>query len=102
MSQQTHEAGADQHRPGGDDKDGHWLELRVFAPRDPEERVFVFDSSTRVGEAAERVAHEFGYAAGNFTFETSNDDVLDRNLTLARAHVHNRQLLELVDVGGGV
>jgi hypothetical protein len=102
MSQQTHEAGADQHRPGAEDKDGHWLELRVFAPRDPEERVFVFDSSTPVGEAAETVAREFGYAAGNFTFQTRNDDVLDRNLTLARAHVHNRQLLELVDVGGGV
>lgn len=102
MSQQTHEAAADQDPPGGEHGDGHWLELRIFAPRDPEERVFVFDSSIRVGEAAEKVAHEFDYAAGNFTFQTSNDDVLDRNLPLARAHVHNRQLLELVDVGGGV
>jgi hypothetical protein len=101
MSQQTDEAGADHHGPG-EHKDGHWLELRIFAPRDPEERVFVFESSTGVGEAAEKVAHEFGYAAGNFTFQTSNDDVLDRSLTLARAHVHSRQLLELVDVGGGV
>jgi hypothetical protein len=93
---------ADQHHLGGDHKNGHWLELRVFAPRDPEERVFVFDSSTRVGEAAEKVAHDFSYAAGNFTFQTSNDEVLDRDLTLARSHVHNHQLLELVDVGGGV
>ena len=93
---------ADQHHPDSDQKNGHWLELKVFAPRDPEEHVFVFDRSTGVGEAAEKVAHDFGYAAGNFTFQTSDDDVLDRNLTLARAHVHNRQLLELVDVGGGV
>jgi hypothetical protein len=78
------------------------LEVRVFAPRDPEERVFVFDHSIRVGGAAEKVAQEFGYAPGNHTFQTSRDEVLDRCLTLAGARVHNRELLELVDVGGGV
>jgi hypothetical protein len=80
----------------------HWLELRIFAPRDPEERVFVFDSSTPVGKAAREVATAFGYASGNHTFQTRDDDVLDRSLTLAEAGVHNHELIELVDVGGGV
>ncbi|MEZ0357997.1 hypothetical protein [Mycobacterium sp. SA01] len=80
----------------------HWLEVRVFAPRDPEERTFVFDRTTTVGAAAEQVARDFGYAPGNHTFQTSTDDVLDRTVSLHAAHVHNNQLLELVDVGGGV
>ena len=82
-SQQTHEGGSAQHRPGDDHHNDHWLELRVFAPRDPEERGFVFDRSTRVGAAAEKVAEDFGYASGNHTFQTRSDSVLDRELTLA-------------------
>lgn len=89
------------HDHGEHEKD-HWLELRVFAPRDPEERRFVFDTSIQVGAAAEQVAHEFGYARGNHTFQTSTDDVLDRTLPLGAAHLRDHQLLELVDVGGGV
>lgn len=100
--QQAHEEDPDQHRPGHERNQERWLELHVFAPRDPEERVFVFDRTTRVGEAAAQVAEKFGYAAGHHTFQTSDDDVLDRDLTLADAHVHDHQVLELVDVGGGV
>jgi hypothetical protein len=82
---------------------GHdWLELRVFAPRDPEERVFVFNGSDNVGKAAAEVAAAFGYAEGNHTFETRTDDVLDRSQTLACAGVRTGDLLELIDVGGGV
>ncbi|AFM20599.1 hypothetical protein Mycch_5997 (plasmid) [Mycolicibacterium chubuense NBB4] len=82
---------------------GHdWLELRVFAPRDPEERVFVFDGSENVGKAAADVAAAFGYAEGNHTFETRTDDVLDRSHTLLVAGVRTGDLLELIDVGGGV
>ena len=87
------------HHP---EHEGHWLELRVFAPREPEEHTFVFESSEQVGVAAEQVAKDFGYAPGNHTFQTREDDVLDRGLTLHAAHVHDHQLLELVDVGGGV
>ncbi len=86
-----------RHQP-----DGHWLELRIFAPREPEEHTFVFESTQHVGLAAEQVAKDFGYAPGNHTFQTREDDVLERGLTLEAAHVHNHQLLELVDVGGGV
>lgn len=80
----------------------HWLELKVFAPRDPQERTFVFDASTEVGVAAAKVAQDFGYATGNHTFQTAKDDVLERGQSLAAAHVHTGELLELVDVGGGV
>ncbi|WP_133697134.1 hypothetical protein [Mycobacterium sp. BK086] len=87
----------------GNAHDHHdWLELRIFAPRDPEERTFVFDSTTVVGEAAREVATAFGYAEGNHTFQNRQDDVLDRTTTLAHAHVHDGELLELIDVGGGV
>ena len=68
----------------------------------PEEHTFVFESTQHVGLAAEQVAKDFGYAPGNHTFQTREDDVLERGLTLQAAHVHNHQLLELVDVGGGV
>lgn len=91
-----------QHGHEGGHHGQHWVEIKVFAPRDPEERVFVFERSTTVGEAAKSVAEAFGYAPGNHTFQTRNDEVLDRSLTLKAAHVHNQQLLELVDVGGGV
>ena len=92
-----------QGQPGHDGgHPGHWVEIKVFAPRDPEERVFVFERSTTVGDAAKSVAEAFGYAPGNHTFQTRHDEVLDRSLTLAAAHVHDQQLLELVDVGGGV
>ena len=80
----------------------HWLELRIFAPRDPEERTFVFDRSIHVGVAAEEVAKEFGYAPGNHSFQTRKDVVLERTVSLEAAHVHNHELLELVDAGGGV
>ncbi|OBK22993.1 hypothetical protein [Mycobacterium asiaticum] len=79
-----------------------WLELRVFAPRDPQERTFVFDAATVVGDAALKVATAFGYAKGNHTFQNRHDEVLDRKATLAHAHVDNGELLELIDIGGGV
>lgn len=96
ITQDRRDEGNDHHRHHD------WLELRVFAPRDPEERTFVFDSTTVVGDAAHEVATAFGYAAGNHTFQNRNDDVLERTATLAHARVHNGELLELIDVGGGV
>jgi hypothetical protein len=74
----------------------------VFAPREPEEHTFVFESTERVGIAAEQVATAFGYVSGNHTFQTRDDSVLDRDISLKAAHVHNHELLELVDAGGGV
>ena len=48
------------------------------------------------------VADAFGYTGGTPSFQTEFGTVLDRNLTLAAAGVHNREKLELVDAGGGV
>jgi hypothetical protein len=89
-------------QPESDHHKEHWLELRIFAPRDPEERTFVFDREVHVGVAAEQVAKEFGYAPGTHSFQTRDDVVLERASTLEAAHVHDHELLELVDAGGGV
>ena len=45
---------------------------------------------------------QVGYQGGNPSFQKHDGVVLDRNLTLEAAKVHNREHLELVDAGGGV
>jgi len=74
----------------------------VFAPKDPEPKRFRFRTDETVGQAAKVAADAFGYVAGTPSFQTEAGTVLDRNLTLAAAGVHNREKLELVDAGGGV
>ncbi len=82
---------------------GHrMLTVTVFAPRSPDPKTFEFERTETVGHAARTAADAFGYQGGHPTFETSKHVVLDRNDTLAAAHVHDGDELHLLDVGGGV
>jgi hypothetical protein len=76
--------------------------LVVFAPKELEPKRFRFRLEDAVGEAAKVAAEAFGYQGGNPSFQKHDGVVLDRNLTLEAAKVHNREHLELVDAGGGV
>jgi hypothetical protein len=78
------------------------LRVTVYAPRSPEPKMFKFRREETVGQAARTAADAFGYEGGNPSFATEGRTVLDRNKTLAAAHVHDGETLELVDVGGGV
>lgn len=76
--------------------------LLVFSPRHPDPKPFRFPLTMTVGEAAAEAAEKFGYEGGTPTFKRSDGTVLDRDLTLRRARLRNREKVELVDVGGGV
>lgn len=78
------------------------LHLVISAPKEPEPKAFEFAHSTKVGDAAHAAALEFGYASGTPSLQTTSDEVLDREKSLAAEHVHDGDHLELVDVGGGV
>jgi hypothetical protein len=78
------------------------VEVTVIAPRSPEPKQFHFARTETVGQAARTAANAFGYGEGTPTFATAKRVILDRNETLAAAHVHNGETLHLVDVGGGV
>lgn len=81
---------------------GSGLDVTVFAPRHPDPAAFTFANNETVGQAAQTVATAFGYATGTPTFKNAAREVLDRNKTLHAEHVHNGDVLELVDAGGGV
>ena len=87
-----------------DDRDDrNTVTVTVFAPRNAESREFTFPKTMKVSEAARTAADAFGYAAGgNPTFETADNEVLDRNKPLVAANVRDGDKLELVDAGGGV
>ena len=76
--------------------------LLVFSPRHPDAKPFRFPVEETVGAAATAAAKSFGYEAGTPTFKRENGSVLDRNLTLEAAGLHQREHVELVDAGGGV
>ncbi len=79
------------------------LHVIVQSPRVTKPKEFTFPSEEKVSAAASQAGVAFGYPPGlNLTFETAKDEVLNRDLTLAQAHVHNGDKLELVDTGGGV
>lgn len=83
--------------------DGHGdLNIKVFAPREPEPRLFSFPRPEHVGDAAASVAAAFGYQPGTPSLQASDGTVLPRDVSLAAAHVHDGDTLELVDAGGGV
>lgn len=85
------------------EKDEHGdLSVKVFAPREPDARLFHFPRPERVGDAARTVATAFGYQPGTPSFQDSGGTVLPRDVSLAAAHVHDGDTLELVDAGGGV
>jgi hypothetical protein len=85
-----------------DKHDKQDLEVRVFAPRDPNDvRDFSFNKHTTVGDAASDAATQFGYEAGQPTF-SKDGTALDRTKQLVAEHVRDGDLLEIVDAGGGV
>jgi hypothetical protein len=78
------------------------LDVTVFAPRSTEPKVFHWDKHLTVGKAAEEAAIAFGYAPGGTPSLAKGDQVLDRGRQLVAEHVDDGDVLELVDVGGGV
>jgi len=76
--------------------------LTIFAPKEPRPRRFRFRFDETVGAAAKTAAVKFGYGEGTPSFQKEDGAVLDRDLTLQAAGVHNNEKLELVDAGGGV
>ncbi len=78
------------------------LDVTVLAPRSTEPKVFHWDKHITVGQAAEESAVAFGYAPGGTPSLAKGDDVLDRTKQLVAEHVHDGDVLELVDAGGGV
>jgi hypothetical protein len=78
------------------------ITVTVFAPRDPDSKIFEFRRNELVGEAARTAADAFGYQAGNPSFVNGEQVVLDRTKNLAAEHVRDGDTLDLVDVGGGV
>lgn len=78
------------------------LHLEISSPRNPDSKKFEFPHSELVGDAAQKVAIAFGYAPGTPSFQGADRVILDRTISLAAAHVHDGDHLELVDVGTGV
>ena len=80
-----------------------YIVLIVFAPNDPEAKLFRFTRDTLVGDAARAAAAKFDYdESGTPSFRLSNGTVLDRTITLEAAHLRHHHEVELVDAGGGV
>jgi hypothetical protein len=78
------------------------FEVLVYAPRNPSDRrPYSFDKHLTVGEAAKQVAPDFGYVGGQPKF-AHDGRPLDRNKQLVAEHIHDGDVLELVDGGGGV
>jgi hypothetical protein len=78
------------------------LDVTVFAPRSTEPKTFKWDKHLTVGQAAQEAAIGFGYAPGGTPSLAKGEEVLDRTKQLVAEHVHDGDVLELVDVGGGV
>lgn len=93
---------AEQAKPGEPGGDGSTLEVTVFSPRHPDPVPFSFPNGMTVSEAAKLVAEQFGYAPGTPTFKNADGEILDRDKPLRAEHVRDGNVLELVDVGGGV
>jgi hypothetical protein len=90
---------ATPEKPGDD---GSTLEVTVLSPRHPDPVTFSFPNGMKVGEAAQLVAEKFGYAPGTPTFKNADGETLDRDKPLRGEHVRDGDVMELVDVGGGV
>jgi len=75
--------------------------VEVFAPRQAEPRKFTWELTKLVGDAAREAAKAFGYEGGDPTLG-HGEKIFKRDETLAAAHVHDGEKLELLDVGGGV
>jgi hypothetical protein len=78
------------------------LDVFVFPPRDPNRREeFHWSKHLEVGKAAEEAATFFGYSGGQPTLSRDGKP-LDRTKQLVAEHVHDGEVLGLVDVAGGV
>jgi hypothetical protein len=78
------------------------LTLTVHAPIATEPRTFTWKRNTMVAEAAREVAQAFGYEGGTPSLQHEDGSVLDGDSRLATAKLKDGDVLELVDVGGGV
>lgn len=76
--------------------------VTVRSPREPDPKSFTWRKTTKVCEAADEAAREFGYAPGTPSFRNQNGEVLDRDKPLVAEKVEDGDELELVDIGGGV
>jgi hypothetical protein len=77
------------------------ITVSVRAPRALEPKEFTWDKNTKVGDGAKQAAEAFGYSSGTPTFQ-KGEDILDRNKPLVAEKVHDGDVLDLVDAGGGV
>lgn len=85
-----------------DNKDKQDLAVFVFAPRNPSDRrEFTWSKHLTVGEAATEAATAFGYSGGQPTLARDGKP-LDRSKQLVAEHIHDGEVLELIDAGGGV
>lgn len=80
----------------------HKLHVTVHAPRHPRPKHFDFPPQEIVAAAAAQAASAFGYRPGQHSFQNESGEVLDRNISLRDAGVRDRDVLELVEAGGGV
>lgn len=78
------------------------LTLTVYAPIAIEPRTFTWERQTTVAQAAREVAQTFGYEEGTPSLQRDDGTLLDGESRLASAKLQDGDVLELVDVGGGV
>lgn len=78
------------------------ITISVLSPNEVEPKTFTWPINMKVEDAAKEAAAAFGYApGGNPTFKFGNE-IINRNKTLAGAHLQDGGTVELVDIGGGV
>lgn len=85
-----------------DPPDGATLTLTVHAPIATEAKEFTWHRSTTVGAAADEAASSFGYEGGTPSLQLEDGTVLERSKPLASAQLRDGDVVEIVDVGGGV
>ena len=102
MSNDTHDTVTVEVEEKKPHPGGPYVTVTVYAPRSPEPKTLQFRRNDTVADAARQAADAFGYQGGNPSLATDDQVVLDRNKTLAGAHVRDGDVLHLVDVGGGV
>ena len=80
------------------------LHVYVEAPKSDEQKAFDWTQTKKVGEAAREAATAFGYEGATPGFQTTETPArqLDNDKPLVAEHVKSGDVLELVDLGGGV
>lgn len=80
---------------------GKEITITIDAMKIDEPETFTFEKTMKVGEVAEEAADEFGYDDDGFTLQRG-EEVLDSDKPLVAAGVTGKQVLDLVNTGGGV